>query len=347
MIKRVPLIYPNESVYSWLSRLYSQSGYLFHKHFASEIFVSKGVRVDFNFINIFNTSFRKIVKTTIGFKELLLNHTLFKYYGRFINVEERKIVYELGIHNRELLSKHLHILSKKDNYYLRYCPKCVCEDREKYGECYFHIEHQIYDIHICPIHNVELVNTSIINDKDNDVSFVPLEQLEPKEECEPRSVDINYLVTKYIYDVFSQKININNKVIISDYLSSLLNRTQCVDVACTKKNIIKLTKDIDLFFKELSGKTFTNYKVCDIYRGFCINPYDVLLICYYHKIEPKIISNLVLPKDKIRRPIMRRVYDLYNEGHDVRFIAKTVGRKEKQVIKIINGYKKIKKQALN
>ena len=179
MIKKVPDIYPNESVYSWLARLYSQSGYLFHKHFASEVFVSKGVRIDYNFINLLNPSFKKLVRETIGFKELLINHTLFKYYGRFISVNERQKVYQLGINNRELLSKHLHIISKKDNYFLRDCPHCVCDDRKKYGECYFHIEHQIYDIHICPIHNVELIDTKIVNDKDSDASFVTLEQLNP------------------------------------------------------------------------------------------------------------------------------------------------------------------------
>ena len=342
MIKRIPNIYPHESVCSWLGRMYAQSGFIFHRYFTKEIFLFQFERIDFNFINLFNKDFKKLIKETIGFEELLLNHTLFKYYSRFIDFKEREETYKLGSKNKELISKRLHILSNKKNYYLRYCPYCVKEDRIKYGECYFHIEHQIYDLNRCPIHNVKLVDTKIPNDKDSDISFFTLEQLEPIEDGNILKNDINYLITKYIYDVFNSPLEINNDVVISDYLSSKLNRSQCVDNACTKKNILKLTKEISLFYKDLNHKPFSYYYVCDIYRGAKISPYDVLLIAYYHNISSDEISHLRLPKENIRRPIMRRVYDLYNQGYSVSQISRLVSRKEKQVKRIVDGYLKIK-----
>ena len=347
MIKRVPVIYPHETVCSWLGRMYAQSGFIFHRYFTKEIFLFQFERIDFNFINLFNRDFKKLVNETIGFDELLLNHTLFKYYSRFINVEERKETYRLGVKNKELISKRLHILSNRKNYFLRYCPHCVKEDRNLYGECYFHVEHQIYEFDRCPIHNVRLIDTKIPNDKDSDVTFFTLEQLEPIEEGKILKSDINYFVIKYIYDVFNSPIEINNDVVVSDYLSSKLIRSQCVDNACTKKNILKLTKDISLFYKDLHHKPFTYYYVCDIYRGAKINPYDVLLIAYYHNISPGEISKLRLPKEDIRRPIMRRVYDLYNKGYNVSQIANMVSRKEKQVKRIVDGYMKIKRKDTN
>ena len=347
MIKNLPIIYPSESTYSWLARTYSQSGIICHKYFTKEIFIHWDERIDYSFINLFNETFKKQIDSAIGFRNLLLNHTLFKYYSRFIPVKERKKVYDLGINNKELLSKRLHILSKRDNYFLRYCPCCVKEDRNKFGECYFHIEHQIYDLHICPKHNIELINTNIINNKDSDVTFVTLEQLNPTMKYSFRPKDINYKISKYIYDVFNEPIEINNKVVISDYLCSKLNRSQCVDEACTKKNIIKLTKDISSFYEDLVIKNFREHRICDIYRGKNINPYDVLLISYFHNISPSEFKKLRLNKNDIKRPIIRRVIDLYIEGIESKDISLLVGRKEDQVIRIINGYKKVKEKSRN
>lgn len=346
MIKKVPTIYPNESAYSWLARTYAQSGVVFHKCFASEVFAHKNEMIDFNFINVFSPSFKKVVSKSIGFRELLLNHTLFKYYARHMKVDERIEAYKEGIKNSGLLAKKMHLPPNRNDYYLRYCPACVEEDRQRYGECYFHIEHQIFELRICPIHRVKLIDTRIQNNKKGDSVFSTLEQLDPQvEACAAYGEkDINYLISKYIYDVFQRTLSIKNDVLISDYFTSLLNRAQCVDNARTKKNIIKLTNDISDFYRDLSIKNFKPYRICDIYRGVNLNPYDILLIAYFHKIKPKDLAALKLPKESIRRPIMRRVYDLYNQGQDASAIAFTVSRKVSQVQRIIDGYRKIKRR---
>src|SRR5205085_11862301 len=39
---------------------------------------------------------------------------------------------------------------------LRFCPSCVIEDRDKYGETYWHRLHQISGVEICPRHDIPL-----------------------------------------------------------------------------------------------------------------------------------------------------------------------------------------------
>ena len=344
MIKKLPVIYPKESVYSWLARSYSQSGVIYYKYFVEELFENKGEVLDYNFINLFNKEFKRLIKRTIGFESLLVNHTLFKYYSRFIDCGDRKEVYFTGINNKELLSKKLHIPPNRKNYFLRYCPLCVQEDRREFGECYFHIEHQIYDIHICPKHGVELIDTLIKNDKSSDKTFFTLEQLDPDVEGKRyEKEDINVRVSRYIGEVFEGDIKINNDVLVSDYLSSKLTRSQCVDEACTKKNIIGLTKDLSSFYKGLKVFNLSSYVVCDVLRGVRRNPYDVLLISYYLGIKPRDLCVMKLSKEEIRRPIMRKVFELYKSGFDMETISLKVGRKKTQVQRIINGYLKIKK----
>ena len=347
MIKKIPIIYPHESVYSWLARTYSQSGYIYHRYFAKEIFFRRKEIIDYNFINRLSPGFKKTLEQTIDFKDLLLNHTLFKHYARFISAKERAEAYQIGIHNEDYLTRKLHIPPFDQQNHLRYCPLCVREDRERFAEAYFHIEHQIFEMRICPKHKAGLIDTGIINNKEADSSFFTLEQLKPRVICDVSYAndDINYLVSKYIYRVFKEKIAIDNDVLISDYLTSLLDRTQCVDNSCTKKNIIKLTSDISLFYKDLSIKNFKPYRICGVYRGTNLNPYDILLISFFHGVKPKELALLELPKEAIRRPIMRRVYDLYNQGYEVFQIASVVHRKEEQIQKIIAGYTKIKRKA--
>ena len=344
MIKNVPIIYPNESVYSWLARIYAHSGIIYYKYFSDEVFKSGDERVDYNFINLFNNDFKNIIKRTIGFKKLLLDHTLFKYYGRFISSKERQKSYELGIKNKELLPKKLHIPPTKGDYYLRYCPLCIEEDKVNFGECYFHIEHQIYDIHICPHHNTELIDTNILSGKKGFGTLQPLEQVTKIANTKIYNKDnINCLVSRFIYEVFQGPIEIRNQALISDYLSSKLSREYCVDNACTKKNVIRLTKDLLIFYKDLRNKNFKEYMVCDVYRGKKINPYDILLVAYFQGVTAKEISKLRIAKRNIRRPILRQVYNLYNAGLNASQIAQKVSRTKDKVERIIKGYLKIKK----
>lgn len=51
---------------------------------------------------------------------------------------------------------HLDSMYNQENSSLNYCPICVQEDYKKYKECFFHREHQIPGVVVCPKHGVEL-----------------------------------------------------------------------------------------------------------------------------------------------------------------------------------------------
>ncbi len=87
-------------------------------------------------------------------EEMILEHSLFCYYYRMRTIEDKiKLLAALstdegraGQHtqNRQLLV-------------LRYCPCCMKEDMEKYGESYWHREHQLPYMPVCPKHKVRLI----------------------------------------------------------------------------------------------------------------------------------------------------------------------------------------------
>ena len=56
MIMYLPEIYPDELVYSWLARYYIQTGYVRYAFVAEELFQSKTVRPDIEFVNQYTAS---------------------------------------------------------------------------------------------------------------------------------------------------------------------------------------------------------------------------------------------------------------------------------------------------
>ena len=109
----------------------------------------------------------------------------------------------------------------KGEVFLKYCPMCVEEDKKKYGERYFHVEHQFDKIKICPHHCCKLKNTNIKNTGLNASVFKPLEMCEISKEVEvvdPNSIDVRF--TKYLYEFYKYNFSLS-VFLLYPYLSLL------------------------------------------------------------------------------------------------------------------------------
>ncbi len=58
MIAYFPSPYPDELLYSQLARYYTKSGYMAYTYAAEELYVSKIVRPDMEFVNVFTPDAR-------------------------------------------------------------------------------------------------------------------------------------------------------------------------------------------------------------------------------------------------------------------------------------------------
>jgi hypothetical protein len=95
---------------------------------------------------------------------LVQNHTLFPYYAPFMPAAiKHKVLRDMlgkgnALHMRSgLMASKVHAIQK-----LRYCPKCVEEDRSTYGEAFWHTSHQIQGILFCSTHKILLEESEII-----------------------------------------------------------------------------------------------------------------------------------------------------------------------------------------
>ena len=153
MITYIPKIYPDELVYSFFCRYYVHSGCVSHKAALSDIFCKRSDNPSKEFIGHLNADAQKQIEKCYPIKDLILEHTMFPQYARFISLPQKeKAMYHFEFDFCD--AHHLFaILPRTDaDGFLRYCPLCVGEDRQKYGETYWHRTHQIRNMQICSKH---------------------------------------------------------------------------------------------------------------------------------------------------------------------------------------------------
>ena len=89
MITFFPEFYPDELVYSLLSRYYSKSGYSAYIFAAEDLYENKFIRPDVEFINPLKKEVLDIITKNTSMESIIKDHTMFPYYGRFIKQERR------------------------------------------------------------------------------------------------------------------------------------------------------------------------------------------------------------------------------------------------------------------
>lgn len=337
MIKFLPDIYPDEAVYSYLSRCYARSGYIWNKGFAKEIFERPTVNIDCSFLNVLTPKFKELVEDKIGFEELIINHTLFKYYARFLPLNKRRTAFQKAIHNEPFLSQYLPIPLNTDTSCLRYCPMCVKEDRIKYGEAYIHITHTIPDISVCSKHCCELINIAFIKNKINNTSFIPLEYtIEDMRISEYNKENINAIVACYVNDVFVEPIDMKKELIIGNYLSNKLDE-KYISPRGEQRYIEQLLQDINAFYTGINKLNITKNRLAYIFRNLSYNPYDILLVSLFQNIKPKHLCSYEGSSKPKHMMFDEKVRTMYRSGLSMNKISQILKANHEVVRQVLLG----------
>ena len=297
MIKLTTKILPNETFYSWISRIAIRVGDGFGEGFIKQVYKNNRTFPSLLFIGNLNKDFFNNVLKFIDYKELLEEHTLFKYYVRFVDYKRIKNLYKIALEDCYSIFNFIPKETHKDNYYLRYCPKCVEEDRNAYGEAYYHVNHQIPNTHICSKHCCELIDTVVPAKNFRRLKIVPLEfVIDSMDVVEVDKNDIRYKISKYLDDVLFEDLNINfNKKRVCEVLNSYIDN-KYIRTATGHKNNSKFIEDLNEFYKGI--KEFNLNGLQSIYCDNNWNPYEICLLGLFENINPK---------DLVKRKI--RIFD--------------------------------------
>ena len=93
MISYLPEIYPDELVYSWFCRYYIHSGCITHRMALEDILVKRSNKLSKEFLGKLNPDMKKKIQEIYPIKQLILEHTMFPQYARFVPLEKRKMLY--------------------------------------------------------------------------------------------------------------------------------------------------------------------------------------------------------------------------------------------------------------
>lgn len=94
MLGFLPEIYPDELLYSLMSRYANRSGYLLYRAVAEELFCKPKELPNILFLNQYTDNVQSILTKNKSMDSLIQHHTMFNNYGLFLPIERKKEAYD-------------------------------------------------------------------------------------------------------------------------------------------------------------------------------------------------------------------------------------------------------------
>lgn len=202
MLTYFPTPYPGEWWYSVLCRYHVRSGHAKHQTTVKELFQGKSLS---QMGAVFpNTTIPKVLaQLPSGFldiRDMVIQHTLFSYYTRCYRPDEKEQILErLSLGKTEIITS-IRLFADASKHFPRFCPLCWAEDRQRYGEAYWHIAHQIPLLMICPVHGCFLVEADAILPSHLSYTFFPLDAYTPPDPKGPPGPSWQSTFSQILYE---------------------------------------------------------------------------------------------------------------------------------------------------
>lgn len=280
MIAFFPQAYPDELLYSLLSRYHQRSGNARFVFTAEELYRNgKITHPSIDFVNVFTDDAMKWFTKEKEWKAVAEEHTMYPAYIRFLPLKRRKEAEE-GVRSQNGNWKNIMNLPiLKERRYLRFCPECAKEDREKYGETYWHREHQIPRVRVCPKHRLFFDNSSIPIHSKTTLGLFDAESNVPENAvyrfCEnEREIEF----TQYVLEVFRQPVDIQTDFSINTFLHAKL-KPEYKNKSGIIRNMESFYQDYTRFYDDMP--TMSQTYMQKIFNGYMYDVYYILQITFF------------------------------------------------------------------
>ena len=303
MISYFPAIYPDELVYSWLCRYYVHSGFFSSKSAMQELYCKRSDNPSKEFIGNLNPGTMEQVAKIYPLDKLVLEHTMYPQYARFIPLEQKKTaLYRLGHDN--CYAHHLFcVLPRSEGeQYLRFCPLCAEDDRKTYGETYWHRKHQIRNMSICTKHRCRLVESGVLAKSEQSFTFCPAEHYigYDKVIIENNSRMIQF--ASYLESVFDAPIDFNKDIPISSVLYDGLSRTKYLKPSGRSRYTKMLADNLNLFYREMGLHNIASmYQIQKVLLGSRSDFSVVCQIAFFLGMESEELTSPALTPEQVQQ----------------------------------------------
>ncbi|MEC4986112.1 MAG: TniQ family protein [Oscillatoria sp. PMC 1068.18] len=167
MLSFFPFPYPDELLYSVMCRYHLRIGNRSFRQTQLDLFNTAGTKQYYlGLLNNLATLVHQLpFGSSLTINQILEKHTLFPYYRIFLTNREVKRLRELMEGKESKSIAQVAKIPKLRLYYpeyLRFCPQCLAEDLQQYGETFWHRLHQVSGMRVCLTHRVGLENSQVL-----------------------------------------------------------------------------------------------------------------------------------------------------------------------------------------
>lgn len=317
MITYFPTAYPDELLYSQLARYYVRSGYLAYVYAAEDLFESKTVRPDMEFVNTYTSDALQMITRDTAMENVVRQHTMSPYYGRFLPLERRQKSFQAMVSMQGNYHNLLPIPNRKNSSdrYLRYCPICTEQDRKIYGETYWHRTHQMIGLPACPIHGCYLMNSNVVISGKMPPILKSAEEVVSVSESAVTAGEIEQRIAVYMGEVFQKIVDMQSEVTAGEFLHSRMANTKYRSIRGEQRNIKLFHTDFTKFYRDLSSNWFTElWQIQKVLTGDRINFYEICLMAMFLGIPTDDLVRMELPEKSQQQLFDEEVYRLHDQG---------------------------------
>ena len=249
MISYLPELYPAELVYSWFCRLYIHGGYLTHKAALTDLFEKRSCNPSKEFIGYLNADAKMIISKAIPINKLIAEHTMFPQYARFIPSDKKIAALRLlGEGSTDPHHVFTILIRNPNSEWMRYCPLCASEDREKYGETYWHRSHQIRNINLCPKHKCHLINSPVSIKNESAFSFYPAQTTVKDDDIIYSQNELEHRFTDYCTELVASPISFQKSAPIRSITYQAMKDTPYMKSTGRSRYTTRFYEDITDFY---------------------------------------------------------------------------------------------------
>lgn len=297
MIGFFPEMYPDELLYSTFARFYNRSGYCSDAEARADLFENPRLPIDLFLCNPLTKDAEQILFQERTTGRMLEKHTMLPLYIRFAGklVKQKMMNFHEGIFIPNYERKHREILC--------YCPACATEDRNRYGETYWHRCHQIPETPICECHHCRLIRYRVDRRHlisaeqaigENLISSLPVKNQQ------------EIAVARYVKSVFETDMHLEDSISVKPFLLARLRRTP-YESTSGHINAEMLRRDITNRFRIPSAQSWEPETVFHENADF----YGICLLALFLGISPRELcehtdtvesKQIGLPRIKSSRP---------------------------------------------
>jgi hypothetical protein len=230
-----PTPYPDELLYSICARFNERMRYPNNATTVKELFGSKNAAAIVDLPSRLNILVAQLPNGHLHTADRFINdNTLLPFYVPFIPSERlHKSKEDMCRANSNHVRERLGITASSIQVHrqLRFCPSCVAENRERFGEAYWHRIHQVTGVEVCPYHAVFLeLSNALWKNRRSPGQFTSAERTVQTPPARPLNIaDAHHSIhLKIASDVawllHQNNLNFGSEVLRARYYNLLLQR---------------------------------------------------------------------------------------------------------------------------